>query len=231
MKKTALSFFLMLLFGIGLPAIAQIDRAPSDIDRSLNRRKDSRELIRAYDRADVAANLFRSIMESPSGTIPVDVINHAEAIAVFPSTTQFRPLIGEEPVGLVSIRDLQTGQWGPPIFIRLEGKGIKDQLRREKGSLILLGMNRRAAEAFLIDDFRPGKYSAENADFISYLVRNGSITEIPIAGSRIVHDRAVNEAVYEERVIRRFLPVSRQISTRVLIFTETLNRYVKGRGV
>ncbi|MEW6733494.1 MAG: hypothetical protein AB1489_19355 [Acidobacteriota bacterium] len=214
---------------------------------------DSRALIQAYDRATAGAEFIREIMETPGKSIPLYIFDNAKAIAIFTSRLRFEDsLFGDDYVGgLVSLRDPQTRQWGPPIFLKLDDGTIEDKVE-DGGVMIVFAMDQQAANAFLQDKVelaglagpfgQIGEAGVEPTavmhGFFAYLRENGQIdrfgafTGHPLPdSSEVYHDKELNQAVYGMGEPIRFLPVSQAIPTRVLIFTEMLNRYSRAVGV
>ena len=186
-------------------------------------------------------------MES-NKSFPKQIIDNAEAVAVFPANPGIRPRFGGNDVGILSIRDRQTGSWTPPIFLRINRSAIQRQVEQGK-DFFLFAMNRPLAEAFLTNrelkvEFtrgstfsnvaEPGRRPADVSNgFIGFLRDRGNLVEVgssagnPISVSRIVQANDLNSAVYGERRITRFLPVSQLVPSRVLTFTNTLNQYAR----
>lgn len=224
--RTRIFLALMLICIFSLPVWAQSD------------------LTNAYNRSRAAAALFSDILEVDR-SIPQEVIERAHAIAVFPQSLNKESLIGgdDEFNGLVSLRDHQTGLWGPPIFIRFEGE-LEDEWDETNTNLILIATSARAADIFLRDKFELGKdilvsggifseterLPQDSTMLLGYFYSEGiksrdsvSLTGTPITNAKIYHDRILNSAVYGESRINRFLPVSRQINSNILALPSLLN--------
>ena len=240
MKITSLILSFLLLFGLSFQIKAQHRTTH-------NSSFDDRALVRAMSISDNAAGLIREIMES-NRSFPTSIIDNAESIAVFPANPGIKPAFGGNDVGIVSIRDPQTGLWSPPIFLRVGSSAIKHQVEQGK-DFFLFAMNRPLAEAFLTDrelkiEFtrgdnsgdvaEPGTRSADaSSGFIAFLRDRGNFVEFGSAADnssqviKIVQANDLNGAVYGESRITRFLPVSQLVPSRVLTFTNTLNQYAR----
>src|ERR1041384_2150775 len=101
------------------------------------------------DRAQHASQLFREILDAPDNSVPQDLIQGAQTIAVFPEITKGAFIFGGTAGhGLVSIRDPKTGRGGQPLFIALAGGSWGAQIGVERSDLILVGMGRDSQELF-----------------------------------------------------------------------------------
>ena len=240
MKITSLILSLLLLFGLSFQIKAQ---HPTIRNSSW----DDRTLVRAMNISEAAAGLIQKVMES-NKSFPNHIIDNAEAIAVFPANPGIKPAFGGNDVGIVSIRDPQTGLWSPPIFLRVDSSSIEHQVKQGK-DFFLFAMNRPLAEAFLTDrelkiEFTRGDNFGDVAEpdtrsadvsngFIAFLRDGGIFVEFGSSAAdssqvlRIVQANDLNRAVYGERRITRFLPVSQVVPSRVLTFTNTLNQYAR----
>src|SRR5215212_8498597 len=110
-------FTLSLIMGFMPAAGAQILDKPSEL---------SRDKIKATDRSSAAAELLHEVMDLPGG-IPQYILNEAEVIAVFPARHRLRsPYSHKDGAGVISVRDQQTGEWAPPLFITLDGGKFED---------------------------------------------------------------------------------------------------------
>lgn len=242
MSVYRLLIIVQLMIGIFITANGQIlQRYPDRINRSNGSERSirsSRDQVKAYDRAETAANIFNNIMDGSSERIfPQAVLNIAQAIAIFPAHLKYGAIKGDRGGGLVSTRDAQTGLWQPPIFINLRGDNVNQYLS-EGNDLILFALNHDAMRAFFSDKFKIAHVLSSlellgqsredlsnHFDFIAYQYNQASLSIINIEHSTIVHNSALNFAIYGERKIRAFLPMARPISNRVLVFPATLNHY------
>lgn len=211
---------------------------PKHVNPPERRSSPSRDVVKAYDRAKVSTNVFKSIM-SGKNPFPQQLIDEAKAIAVFPAKLTYSPLTGHNGSGIVCTRDLETGLWQPPIFINLSGENL-NQYFDAGNDLILFAINSDAMKAFFTDNFKlvnvvtsqellgsSIKDSSTRFHFVAYSYNQESLTLVNAENSTIKHDGALNFAVYGVRQIKPFLPTSKQISNRVLAFPLLLNSYTK----
>lgn len=205
------------------------------------------DLTKAERRAEHSAKVFREIMEAPDKGIPQYIIDRAEAIAVFPSVIKAGFIIGgRHGDGLVSIRDPQTREWQPPIFLSLSGGSFGAQIGGQSIDLVLVGMNRRSVDLFTKDRFKLGGELSISAgpvgrnaeastdlptirsEFLSYSRSRGLFVGAMISGAVIKQDKDLNQAVYGERKLETFQNVAERktrASMKVMVFPQTLSQY------
>lgn len=217
--------------------------SPKTINTQQRRASSSspRDLVKAYNRAKTSAKVFKSIMEGPKEySFSQPLLEMAQAIAVFPAKLKYSSLTGHKGSGIVSTRDAKTGFWLPPIFINISGKSI-DQYLGGSNDLILFALNTDSMQNFFTPNFKLQRVlpsqeclSLEHIDnvpilfnFVAYSHNEESLSIINIENSTIKHNGAINFAVYGERQLKPFLPTSKQIPNRVLVFPQMLNSYIR----
>lgn len=236
MKLRSFLLIFALVFGIAMPIMAQA--------------KDSKDVEKAAHRAADAAKVFNEIMDAPDNSIPQNIIDGAEVVAVFPSVFKAGFIVGGRGgAGVVSIRDAQTREWGAPIFFKIGGGDFGLQIGAQSTDLVLIGTNRRAADMFLKENFKlGGEVSAAagpvgraaeastdlpsiRSEFLSYSRSRGLFAGAVINGAKVWQDTDLNTAVYGERKIETARQISEESPTKgVMVFTNTLNRYSKKHG-
>jgi len=250
MKVITVFIIFALLSGMLIQAKAQSRHEPNS---SLYRvPRDRKDLIRAYDQAEAAAIIFREVMEEPEDSIPPFILNESELVAIFPARVRYGFLI-EEGAGLVSVRDQQTGRWGAPIFIKINKDCCKDRCLESKKDLILLGLNLGIAGDLLEEHFKigrevsaiPGPIGKEIdlppewfnvTGFVAYLRTQESIWGLSISHGKIKPDDDLMKTVYgkdtfKDDRVRTTLPASQLISSRIMIFPETIDEFSTRPGV
>lgn len=109
---------------------------------------------------DRATTAFNRIMQNPYRTIPGDLIDKAECVAIVPSAADPRLEFGNGAKGLITCRrragDLMNGNWTPPSFFILQSRMRDRQKGSEETDLVLLVMNRESAGGFAEDVFEIG---------------------------------------------------------------------------
>jgi lipid-binding SYLF domain-containing protein len=226
---------LVLLLGAGV-ATAQSKDAKS---------KDAKRISEATSQSQKAAKVFTQIMNVPEKAIPQDLLDKAEAIAVFPDVIKAGFIVGGRGGrGVISRR---TGSsWSAPAFFNLGGGSIGLQIGASSTDFVLLFMNDEALKGLLEDKFEIGgegslaagpigrSASASTdaqlkAGILSYSRSKGLFAGLELKGVVISPDNNDNEAVYGLKA-QDILTGSKKISLNhmpagVRIFPRTLARY------
>lgn len=173
------------------------------------------DLKEADQQAAKAAEIVHEIMDIPEGGIPQSILDSAECIAVFPSVIKAGFIVGGRGgKGLVSCRASKTGVWGPPLYLMIGGGSFGLQIGAQATDLILVVLNKRAAELFTKDRFELGGEATATAgpvgrtasaetdlptfrsQILSYSRSRGAFAGLEIKGSVITRDKDLNQAVY-----------------------------------
>src|SRR3982074_750488 len=121
-----------VLLSIFTTAFAQQER-----ERSTKKGRD------AASQSAKAARVFDQIMATREGSIPRDLLDRAEAVAVFPSVIKAGFIVGGRGGrGVISRR--VAGGWSAPAFFDLGGGSIGLQIGVASTDYILLFMNEDA---------------------------------------------------------------------------------------
>lgn len=190
-----------------------------------------------------AAQVFNEIMRVPDKAIPKELLEKAEAVAVFPDVLKAAFIVGgRKGQGVVS-RRTPTG-WSAPVFFNLGGGSIGFQAGAASTDYVMLFMNDEALQGLLEDKFEIGgeasiaagpvgrAISASttptlDAGILSYSRSKGVFLGAALRGVVISPDNDLNEAFYgqkAEAVVRNALPMSR-IPSSVRTFPLMLSRY------
>jgi lipid-binding SYLF domain-containing protein/osmotically-inducible protein OsmY len=228
-----LSIALSLIFCFSLTAFAQ--------------KKDDKEIKDAGKRAAQAAKVFRNIMDKPDKSIPRELLERAEAVAVFPGVLGAAFIIGGSGgEGLIS-RRTATG-WSAPAFFKIGGGSLGFQIGAEKTDVILLIMNDGGLKGLLEDKFEFGgeagiaagpigrKASATtnatlDAGILSYSRTKGAFVGAALKGGVLSPDNNKNRALYgktSKEILLADLPVP--TPDAVADFPQTLNRFSNRRA-
>ena len=167
----------------------------------------------ARKQATKAATVFRQIMSTPERAIPRELIDKAEAVAVFPDVIKAGFLLvgGRGGRGVISRRI--PGGWSAPAFFNLGGGSLGPQLGASSTDFVLLFMNKDAVNGLLEDKFEIGgegsiaagpvgrAVSASTdlqlrAGILSYSRSKGLFAGLELKGVVINPDNKDNEAVY-----------------------------------
>ena len=207
--------------------------------------KRSKKLNEATERSRKAARAFTEIMAAPDKAIPHDLLDKAEAVAVFPNVIKAGFIVGGRGGrGVISRR--VKGGWSAPAFFNLGGASIGLQIGASSTDFVLLFMNDDALKGLLEDKFEiggegsiaggpVGRSASASTDaqlqagILSYSRSKGLFAGIELKGVVISPDNDDNRAVYgmTARDIltgSNKLPISK-MPAGVRIFPRTLDRY------
>ncbi len=206
-------------------------------------KKDSRTKDAARHSSD-AAKTFTEIMNVKDKAIPKELLDTAEAIAVFPDVIKAAFLVGGRGgQGVISRR--VKGGWSAPAFFNLGGGSFGPQIGAQKTDYILLIMNESGLNGLLKDKFELGGEAGISAGpvgreaaastnprldagILSYSRSKGVFVGAALKGAVISPDNDLNEAVYgkkaDEVLKAQAQPVG-EMPPSVRIFPRTLVRY------
>jgi SH3 domain-containing YSC84-like protein 1 len=194
--------------------------------------------------ASSAAKTFTEIMNVRDKAIPQELLDNAEAIAVFPGVIKAAFIIGGRGgQGVISRR--VKGGWSAPAFFNLGGGSFGAQIGAQKNDYVFLIMNEDGIKGLLEDKFELGgeagivagpvgreAAAATNltldAGILSYSRSKGAFIGAAIKGAVISPDNDLNEAVYgkkaKEILTGSPIPLGKMPAS-VRIFPRTLARY------
>ncbi len=199
----------------------------------------------ASKKAADAARVFDQIMDAPDNSIPKELLDRAEAVAVFPGVLKAGFVVGGRGgSGLISRR--VTGGWSAPAFFKLGGASIGLQIGASKTDFVLLFMNEDAVRGLLEDKFEMGGEASAaagpvgraasattnltlDAGILSYSRSKGLFAGLELKGAVINPDNNLNEALYGLKA-KELLTGSNKVEmadvlTGVIVFPNTLARY------
>jgi lipid-binding SYLF domain-containing protein len=220
-----LSLMLVLCF-LGEPAFVQAK------DKKANE---------ASRRSNDAATVFNEIMGAADNAIPKELIDKAQAIAVFPSVLKAAFIFGgTEGKGVISRRT--AAGWTTPAFFNLGGGSFGAQIGADKTDYVLLVMNDKGLNGLLSDKFQIGgevgvaagpigrTASAAtdaqlNAEILSYSRSKGLFAGVDLNGTAITPDNKLNEAFYGMKAKDVLSGSVASIPSSVSTFPQTLSRY------
>ncbi|HEX8844583.1 MAG TPA: lipid-binding SYLF domain-containing protein [Pyrinomonadaceae bacterium] len=228
-----INFALGLLLSLGLAATAAAQN------------KAARKINEATERSQKAAKVFTQIMAAPDKAIPRDLLDKAEAVAVFPNVIKAGFIVGGRGGSGVISRRVKGG-WSAPAFFKLGGASIGLQIGASSTDFVLLFMNEEGLKGLLEDKLEIGgegsiaagpvgrataasTNATLDAGIISYSRSKGLFAGLELKGVVINPDNDDNKAVYG-MTARDLLTGSNKLSlTRmpagVRIFPRTLARY------
>ena len=209
------------------------------------RERSSKKARAAAEQSARAARVFNEIMGTREKSIPRDLLNKAEAVAVFPGVIKAGFIVGGRGgSGVISRR--VAGGWSAPAFFDLGGGSIGLQIGAASTDYILLFMNENAVESLLGDKFEIGGEGSAaagpvgrsasastdvklNAQILSYSRSKGAFAGLELKGVVIKPDNEDNSQVYG-MTARDILTGANKISMDkmpegVRVFPLTLARY------
>jgi lipid-binding SYLF domain-containing protein len=192
-----------------------------------------------------ASDVFNEIMNIREKAIPKDLLDKAEAIAVFPGVLKAAFIFGGRGgQGLISRR--VRGGWSAPAFFNLNGGSFGAQIGAQKTDYILLIMNPAGLNGLLKDKFEiggevsvaagpVGREAAAStnamldAGILSYSRSKGAFIGAALKGGAITPDNDLNEAIYGKKAVEVLTarnPIKLgAMPAAVRIFPRTLSRY------
>lgn len=192
-----------------------------------------------------AAEVFTEIMNIKEKSIPKELLDNAEAIAVFPDVIKAAFVFGGRGGQGVISRRIRGG-WSAPAFFNLGGGSFGAQIGATKTDYVLLIMNDDGVNGLLKDKFEIGgevgvaagplgrEASASTdallkAGILSYSRSKGAFIGAALKGAVISPDNDLNEAVYTKKATELLTernPIKlAAMPAAVRIFPRTLARY------
>ena len=199
----------------------------------------------AAKKAESASKAFEQTMGAADRSIPRELLDRAEAVAVFPGMIKAGFVVGGRGgSGVISRR--VTGGWSAPAFFKLAGASIGPQIGASKTDLILLFMNEDALKGLLEDKLEIGGEASAaagpvgraasattnltlDAGILSYSRSKGLFAGLELKGAVINPDNNLNEALYGLKA-RDLLTGSNRVQMAdvlpgVIVFPNSLGRY------
>lgn len=198
----------------------------------------------ATRRSGEAAQTFTEIMNVRDKAIPQELLDKAEAIAVFPGVIKAAFIVGGRGGrGVISRR--VRGGWTAPAFFNLGGGSFGAQIGAQKNDYVFLIMNEDGVKGLLEDKFELGgeaglvagpigrEIAAStnptlDAGILSYSRSKGAFIGAALKGVVINPDNDLNEAIYGKKgkdvLLSTPIPLA-QMPAGVRIFPRTLARY------
>jgi lipid-binding SYLF domain-containing protein len=191
-----------------------------------------------------AAEVLDEIMKTPDQGIPIDLLNRAECVAVFPSTLKVGFVVGAQyGYGLVSCRPTGTDTWGAPAFFTLTGGSLGVQIGAKATDLILLVMNEDAQRELLDAEVTLGaglgvsagpvgrEASAATgaslqASILSYSRSEGLFAGVDLGGSVLSYDEEATKEIYgHDWDVKTVLAKPHGAAPALQVFSQTLQKY------
>ncbi len=191
-----------------------------------------------------ASEVFTEIMNVREKAIPKELLDKAEAIAVFPDVLKAAFIFGGKGGhGVISKRTPKG--WTAPAFFNISGGSFGAQIGATKTDYVLLIMNEAGLKGVLEDKFEiggevgvaagpVGREAAAStnltldAGILSYSRSKGAFIGAALKGAVISPDNNLNEGVYRmkaKEVLTNNSMTLSQMPAGVRIFPRTLARY------
>jgi len=206
--------------------------------------KNAKQIAHATQEAQEAANIFTAIMNVPDKAVPQNLLDKAEAIAVFQVYKAGFIVGGRKGDGVISRR--VKGGWGAPAFYNLNGGSFGLQIGAAKIDVVLLFMNTGAVDSLMQDKFEIGGEGSAaagpvgrsasastdaqlKAQILSYSRSKGLFAGLELKGVAITPDNNDNVPVYGMKADQVLSPTKawsiNAMPAGVRIFPRTLGRY------
>jgi lipid-binding SYLF domain-containing protein len=203
--------------------------------------KQGKKASEATRRSNDAATVFNEIMGAADNAIPKELVDNAQAIAVFPSVLKAAFIFGgREGKGVISRRT--AAGWTTPAFFNLGGGSFGAQIGADKTDYVLLVMNENGLNGLLGDKFQIGgevgvaagpvgrEASAATdaqlkAEILTYSRSKGLFAGVDLSGTAITPDNKLNEAFYGMKANDVLKGAVSRVPPGVSSFPETLTRY------
>lgn len=236
MKRIQITFtsLALVLFACGTVVFAQGSRERS-----------TKKAQAAAQQSSQAAKVFNEIMGTRDRAIPQDLLDKAEAVAVFPGVIKGGFIVGARGGSGVISRRI-AGGWSAPAFFDLGGGSIGLQVGLAQTDYVLLFMNESAVGSLLTDKFEIGGEGSAaagpvgrsasastdarlNAQILSYSRSKGAFAGLELKGVVIKPDNEDNNQVYG-MTAKDILTGANKISMEAMpegvrVFPQTLGRY------
>jgi lipid-binding SYLF domain-containing protein len=167
-------------------------------------------------RLNSAAGVLGEIMSTPDKGIPMDLMRHAQCIAVIPGVKQGAFGVGAKyGKGFFSCR--KGVDWSAPGSIRIEGGSFGFQIGAIETDVILLIMNHRGAERLLSTQFTIGGNAEAaagpvgrsstaqtdvslRAEILSWSRSRGAFAGVSLQGATLRQDKEDNADIYGSKL-------------------------------
>jgi SH3 domain-containing YSC84-like protein 1 len=193
--------------------------------------------------SEMAARVFREIMDTPDKGIPQELLDGAECVAVFPSVFKAGFIFGGRGGrGVASCRT--AAGWSAPAFFTLGGGSFGLQIGAQSMDFVMLFMNKDGLNSLLSDQFTLGGDASVaagpvgrqtgaatdlklNAQILSYSRSKGLFAGLELKGVVIMPDKDDMRDVYGEGVTAKEVLKENKVTALVAArdFPNTLGRY------
>jgi SH3 domain-containing YSC84-like protein 1 len=176
--------------------------------------KESKDYRDAVSQSRKAAQVFREIMRAPDKSVPRDILDGAECVAVFPQVLKAGFVVGARGGRGVASCRTKSG-WSAPAFFNLRGGSVGLQIGAQSTDFVLLFMNKNGLNRLMGDKFEIGGDASAaagpvgrqagastnirmDAEILSYSRSKGLFAGLELKGVVITSDDDDMIAVYGE---------------------------------
>lgn len=197
------------------------------------------------NRLDEATSDLRAMVNAGDKSIPQDLINKAECIAVIPNLKKGGFIVGAEyGKGFFSCRNPNGIGWSAPGSVRITGGKFGFLIGGAETDLVMLVMSRNGMKHLLSDKFQIGGEASAaagpigrnasamtdaemHAEILTYSRQRGLFGGVSISGATVTEDKDTNRELYG-----RAIPNSELVTGKANVpvppaakeFIHTLNR-------
>ena len=213
-----------------------------------NSKQNKKDISEAKKTSIAAAKVFNEIMKVSDKAIPKDLLERAEAVAIFPGVINAAFIFGGRGgMGIIS-RRTSTG-WSAPAFFKMGGGSFGAQIGGQKIDYIMLIMNEGGLKGLLEDKFEIGGEASVaagpvgrsasattnptlDAGILSYSRTKGLFAGVALKGAVITPDNDRNQAVYGQNARQILTKNSSEVTAPayVNIVPQTLTLYSSRKG-
>lgn len=192
------------------------------------------------DRLKQSHDVLREVLGVPDKGIPVELVDNARCVAVFPSLKKAALIpAASYGRGVIVCRTGQTfsGPWGAPAMFALEGGSIAFQIGSDATDFVLLVMSEKGANSVMCSKVRLGTDASvapgpvghassdetnipAKAEILSYSIAGGVLQGALLEGSTLRSDSRANKHLYGKEVDAE--QVVRENNVKVPIAGESL---------
>ena len=210
--------------------------------------KQSKEYRDAVSQSEKAARVFREIMRAPDKSVPRDILDGAECVAVFPQVLKAGFVVGARGGRGVASCRTKSG-WSAPAFFNLKGGSVGLQIGAQSTDFVLLFMNRNGLNRLMGDKFEVGGDASVaagpvgrqagastnirmDAEILSYSRSKGLFAGLELKGVVITSDDDDMDAVYGKGTRARAVLQGGNVNppAAVRAFPNSLGTYSKRRA-
>jgi SH3 domain-containing YSC84-like protein 1 len=208
----------------------------------------SKKLEDEANQAGKAARVLTEIMGAPDKAIPINILDGAECVAVFPGVVKAGFVVGGRGGrGVASCRT--AAGWSAPAYFNLGGASFGLQIGAQSTDFVMLFMNKGGLSSLLSDKFEIGADASAaagpvgrqagastdiklDAQILTYSRSKGLFAGLELKGVVISQDKDDMRDVYGAGVTAKEVLQENKVKApaSVRAFPDALARYSKRKG-